>query len=71
MKPLTMSLTLSRRLSDNNFGSFGADFTLEVELEKGDNPKECRRTLRKIVLREVEASLEAVKDKLPGKKKGT
>jgi hypothetical protein len=71
MKPVTLSLTLSRRLSDDNFGSFGADFTMEVELEKGDDPKECRKKLRKMVLSEVEAALEATKEALPAKKKGS
>lgn len=69
MKPVTLSLTISRRISDNNFGSFGADFTMEVELEKNDDPKECRKKLRKMVLAEVEASLEDVKKALPSKKK--
>lgn len=66
MKIKTMTLTVSRKLSDDNYGSFGADFTLEAELDKGDDVKECRAKLRAMVTREVKTALDHAKEELAG-----
>lgn len=69
MKLKTMTLTISRKLSDDNYGSFGADFTLEAELDKNDDPKECRSKLRALVTKEVKLALSHAQEELKGSSK--
>jgi hypothetical protein len=54
-------LTLNKKVSDNNYGSFGADVTLEAELEPGDDLKEVKENLRKSATRDLERALEMIK----------
>jgi hypothetical protein len=60
-----MTVLVARRLSDNNFGSIGAEVGVTVELEEGDDPKECRKELRKGVLAELKRALEATEEQHP------
>jgi len=63
-----MVLTLSRKVSDNNYGSYGADVTLEVEVEPGDDVKEVKASLRKAAKKDLDASLELLVPKETEKK---
>jgi hypothetical protein len=65
MKTKSMTVLVARRLSDNNFGSIGAEIGVTVELEEGDDPKECRKELRKGVLAELKRALEATEEQHP------
>lgn len=68
MKLKTLIVTLSRKVSDDNYGSYGADITLEAELEKGDDVKEVKAELRKQATKDLERALDAIKPE-PGEGK--
>ena len=69
-KTKNLTLTLVRRLSDGNYGTYGAEVTLEVELETGDDVKEVKSSLLKSATRDLDRALEAVKpqEEAPSKK---
>ena len=56
-----LTLTLVRRVSDGNYGTFGAEVTLEAEIEAGDDLKEVKANLLKAATRDLERALDATK----------
>lgn len=60
-KTKNLTLTLVRRVSDGNYGTFGAEVTIEVELEAGDDPKEIKANMLKTANRDLDRALEAIK----------
>lgn len=61
-------LTLSRKISDDNYGSFGADVTLEAEIETNDEIKEVKAMLLKSATRDLDKALEAIKPEAKSKR---
>lgn len=57
-KHKSIRVTVSRRVSDDNFGSYGAEISEEIELEDGDNTKDVREALKRRVLKETKSLLD-------------
>lgn len=69
MKIKSVTMTIDRKITDGDYGSYGASVTLEAEVEKDDDPKEVRQKLRVMALKEVDATIKAAQEKLPKAKK--
>lgn len=55
-------VTVDRKMSDDNYGSFGGSVTEEVEIEEGDDLKAERRAARERCVKELGFTLKAVKE---------
>lgn len=69
MKVQTISVSLDRKVSDNNYGSYGAVVTLTAELEEGDKVRKCMEKLRDQAEKELDEAVEASKRVAPAKDK--
>lgn len=65
MKIKTVTVTIDRKQSDGDYGSYGAAVTLEAEVEKDDDPKEVRAKLRSLALKDVKVALAEAQENLP------
>lgn len=64
-------ISVHRKISDDNYGSFGVDVTEEVELEEDDVRKEVGAIVRARAIKSCEAALNEVMAALPAKRART
>lgn len=61
MKTKSISVSLHRKVSDDNYGSFGAEVVLTADLEDGDKVSKCMTKLRDAAEKELDEAVEASK----------
>jgi hypothetical protein len=59
-KTKTLEIRLHRKMSDNNFGSIGAEVSRTVELEAGDKPTEVRDKVLRSLEKDLEEAFQSV-----------
>ena len=64
-----LSITLVRKISDGNYGTYGAEVTVEAQLEDGDDVKDVKSNLRKSALKDLERAIEVITPEEPQAKK--
>lgn len=62
-------LTLTRKISDNAYGTYGAEVTVEAQLEDGDDVKDVKSNIRKSALKDLERAIEVITPEEPQAKK--
>lgn len=61
MKYKRVTVSVDRKVSDNNFGSYGSVVTLEAEVDEGEKVKDVLEKLRKRAEDELVSALTSIK----------
>lgn len=59
-KTKTLEIRLHRKMSDNNFGSIGAEVSRTVELEEGDKASDVRDKVLRALEKDLEEAFQSV-----------
>jgi hypothetical protein len=66
-KTKTLRVSLHRKLSDDKYGSYGAEVSLEVELEEGDSKDKVFKKVLSSAEEDLKLAVRASKLKLSSK----
>ena len=58
-----IAVMVTRKISDDNYGAYGATITQEVELNEGESGKEVKAMMLKTLTKELDSHLASVESK--------